>query len=70
MVVAGAEMRTDIGDVIGLLINKETKATGFDDSVREIKEQGRVVVLRHPCRGHILIWRLKGSMSSKVSVLG
>jgi hypothetical protein len=54
MAVVCAGIRTDTADVIGLLTNKGTQAAGSDDVVRKAKERGAVVVLPHPCRGHIL----------------
>jgi len=37
-----------LGDIIGLFIEKEIKARSAMEVVREIKEQGGLVMLPHP----------------------
>jgi predicted metal-dependent phosphoesterase TrpH len=51
IVIVGAEIRTDRGEVIGLFLSKEIQSTGFKDVVIEIKAQGGLVVVPHPFDG-------------------
>jgi predicted metal-dependent phosphoesterase TrpH len=48
IVIAGAEIKTDRGEVIGLFLSREVESTGFKDVVIEIKGQGGLVVVPHP----------------------
>ncbi len=47
-VIVGAEILTDIGEVIGLFIEEEITSTDFECVIEEIKSQGGIVVLPHP----------------------
>lgn len=49
-VIPGMEVRTDRGDVIGLFLCREIESRHFGDVVREIRDQGGIVVLPHPYR--------------------
>ena len=51
-VIPGAEILTDSGDIIGLLVNEEIRSRRWDDVIDEIREQGGVSVLPHPYRSH------------------
>jgi predicted metal-dependent phosphoesterase TrpH len=51
-VVVGAEIKTDLGDIIGLNLNEEIKARQFNEVIDEIKDQGGISVLPHPSREH------------------
>jgi predicted metal-dependent phosphoesterase TrpH len=51
-VIPGVELRTDVGDVIGLYVQDEIKARDFNGVVEEIKNQDGLVVLPHPYNGH------------------
>ncbi len=51
-VISGIEVRTDIGDLIGLFINDEIKSRDCRSVINEIHEQGGLVVLPHPYKGH------------------
>ena len=48
IVIAGIEIKTDIGEVIGLFLSKEIMSQRFQDVVIEIKAQGGLVVVPHP----------------------
>lgn len=48
IVIAGAEVKTDRGEVIGLFLSKEIQSLKFRDVVIEIKAQGGLVVVPHP----------------------
>lgn len=47
-VIVGVEIRTEIGDVVGLFLEKEIVATSFDAVADEIHAQGGLVLLPHP----------------------
>lgn len=49
IVIQGIERTTDHGSVIGLFLNEEIDAYGFWDAVDQIRGQGGIVVLPHPC---------------------
>lgn len=50
LVVVGAEIKTEYGDILGLFLDAEIAARRFDDVVREIQAQGGLAVLAHPYR--------------------
>ncbi|ODS40249.1 MAG: hypothetical protein A7315_09170 [Candidatus Altiarchaeales archaeon WOR_SM1_79] len=54
LVIVGSEISTEIGDIIGLFLNEEIKSRNSMEVIKEIKEQGGLVVLPHPYRGHKL----------------
>lgn len=57
-VIPGAEILTDSGDIIGLLVNEEIRSRRWDDVIDEIREQGGVSVLPHPYRSHPNVFEL------------
>ena len=50
MVIVGAEVQTDKGEIIGLFLNEEIKSRKFAEVIDEIKDQDGITVLPHPCR--------------------
>lgn len=54
-VIVGSEIRTDIGDLIGLKLEREIENTSWKLVISEIKEQGGFVVLPHPYRSHTMV---------------
>ena len=54
IVIVGAEIETDVGDIIGIFLTKEIESRNFDNVVREIKQQGVKVILSHPYKNHDL----------------
>ncbi|MGD0534044.1 MAG: PHP domain-containing protein [Methanoregula sp.] len=50
LIVTGAEIATNYGDLIGLFLNEELQSRIFEEVIDEIRDQGGVVVLPHPCR--------------------
>jgi predicted metal-dependent phosphoesterase TrpH len=64
MVIVGAEINTDAGDVIGLFLNEEIKSRMFREVIDEIRSQDGVVVLPHPFRGHKLSDELISSVDA------
>ncbi len=51
-VIAGAEIKTDCGDIIGLNLHREIGATSWQAVISEIHAQGGIVVLPHPYHDH------------------
>lgn len=51
-VYVGAEIKTEYGDVIGLILNEEIRARRFHEVVDEIREQDGIVFLPHPFGHH------------------
>lgn len=49
-IIPGMEIKTEVGDIIGLFLNEEIQSRNFVDVVDEIKEQDAIVVLPHPFR--------------------
>jgi hypothetical protein len=52
IIVSGTEVKTDMGDVIGLFIQDEIKARQLHTVIEEVRRQGGLVVLPHPYNGH------------------
>lgn len=50
MVIVGAEIKTEFGDIIGLFLNEEIISRNAFEVVDEIRDQGGIVVLPHPFR--------------------
>ncbi|MBD3215519.1 MAG: PHP domain-containing protein [Candidatus Lokiarchaeota archaeon] len=50
--VKGVEIKTEIGDIIGLFIEEPIKSDRFQTVTEEIKDQGGLVVLPHPFSHH------------------
>jgi len=48
IVIAGAEIKTNIGDLIGIFLEQEIKSREFFQVANEIKQQGGIVILPHP----------------------
>lgn len=53
-VIVGCEVKTEVGDITGLFLHEEIKSRNYWDVIDEIREQGGIVVLPHPYRGHKL----------------
>lgn len=54
-VIVGSEVKTDIGDIIGLNLERDISAHHWEAVIDEIRDQQGIVVLPHPYRGHTLI---------------
>lgn len=61
-IIIGAEYFTDKGDVIGLFLTKEIETRKSTEVIAEIRKQGGIVVLPHPCREHKLDEELLSSV--------
>jgi len=57
LVVPGIEVRTNLGDLIGLFVKEQIDSRDFCEAVDAIKGQNGLVVLPHPLRGHPKISR-------------
>jgi predicted metal-dependent phosphoesterase TrpH len=53
-IIVGAEIATNAGDVTGLFLKEEIRSRDVDEVMREIKEQGGIILLNHPYKGHDL----------------
>ena len=51
-VIVGAEILTNAGDIIGLLLNEEINHKDIGEVIDEIHSQGGLVLLPHPLKGH------------------
>lgn len=54
-VIIGSEIRTDVGDIIGLKLEREVESRSWDMVISEIKDQGGIVILPHPYRDHTMV---------------
>jgi predicted metal-dependent phosphoesterase TrpH len=52
VVIVGAEIYTDCGDIIGLFLSEEIKSREFKHVVQEIQDQNGLVYLPHPYASH------------------
>lgn len=52
IIIIGTEIKTEIGDIIGLFLNEEIRSRGIWCVIDEIRDQNGLVVLPHPFRGH------------------
>jgi hypothetical protein len=50
LVIPGIEVKTDLGDVIGLYVDRQIESRGFGEVIQEIHDIGGVVYLPHPIR--------------------
>lgn len=74
MVIPGIEKRTNIGSVIGLFITDDINTNQFHEVVDEIRSQGGIVVIPHPCdrlrRDSLKIKRLgKKALTKKIDAV-
>jgi predicted metal-dependent phosphoesterase TrpH len=65
-VIIGSEIKTEIGDIIGLFLNEEITSKYFDEVVKEIKSQDGLVVLPHPYKK---IKNVSNELLSKVDLI-
>ena len=54
MVIIGAEIATNAGDITGLYLTREIRERKFSKVAEEIKAQGGKIILNHPYKGHDL----------------
>jgi predicted metal-dependent phosphoesterase TrpH len=50
LIIPGVEIKTDLGDLIGLYVTADIKSRTFSDVLAEIHAQGGVTYLPHPIR--------------------
>lgn len=54
IIIIGAEIKTEKGEIIGLFLNEEIKSTDFYNVVDEIKGQGGLIIFPHPFKKGII----------------
>ena len=54
IIITGAEIKTEVGDIIGLFLNEEIRSNGIWSVMDEIRAQDGLIILPHPFRGHDL----------------
>jgi len=54
IIIKGSEVKTEIGDIIGLFLTENIRSNISFRVVDEIRDQGGLVILPHPYRDHIL----------------
>jgi len=64
-VVLCSEIKTHYGDIIGINLTEEICNRDFDEVIDEIKSQGGISLLPHPCRDH----RKINYLASKVDLI-
>jgi hypothetical protein len=52
LVIVGAELATDVGDIVGLFLTKEIRSRDPLEVIHDIHAQDGVAFLPHPLRGH------------------
>ena len=50
LVIPGIEVKSDLGDIIGLYVVREVKSRFFADVISELHDQGAIAYLPHPIR--------------------
>jgi predicted metal-dependent phosphoesterase TrpH len=50
LVIPGIEVKSDLGDIIGLYVKQQIRSRRFADVIKEIHDSGGVVYLPHPIR--------------------
>jgi predicted metal-dependent phosphoesterase TrpH len=53
IVIPGVELKTEVGDIMGLFVETNIKAREIDEVLDEIKEHDGLAVLLHPARRHV-----------------
>jgi len=54
LVIVGAEIATNAGDITGIFLTEEIRSRDFDEVISEIRSQGGKVILNHPYKAHDL----------------
>ena len=54
IIIRGSEVKTEVGDITGLFLTEGIKSNTSFRVIDEIRDQGGLVVLPHPFRGHTL----------------
>jgi predicted metal-dependent phosphoesterase TrpH len=50
LVIPGIEVKSDLGDIIGLYVDRQIESHGFAEVIQEIHDKGGVAYLPHPIR--------------------
>lgn len=65
LVIVGAEIATEMGDIIGLFLREEIKSRNSIEVVEEIHRQEGIAVLPHPYKGH----KLNDEIIKKIDII-
>ncbi|MDD5568818.1 MAG: PHP domain-containing protein [Candidatus Pacebacteria bacterium] len=67
-IIFGEEIKTNKGDILGLFLNKQIDGKGKDPVwvINEIKKQGGVAIIPHPCHG---TERFKDDLSKYLNII-
>lgn len=65
LVIIGAEISTDAGDIIGLFLRNDITCRDGLAVIEEIRKQGGLVILPHPYKGH----KLSDELISRVDAI-
>jgi predicted metal-dependent phosphoesterase TrpH len=52
LIVPGAELKTDRGDLVALFAEQEIKTSSFEDAVEKIHAQAGIAIVPHPGESH------------------
>ena len=52
-IIVGAEIKTTIGEILGLFLNEEISSSNPLEVIDEIRDQGGLIILPHPFRTHV-----------------
>lgn len=52
LVIVGAEISTEVGDILGLFLHEEIRSRKSNEVIAEIRGQGGFVILPHPYQHH------------------
>lgn len=58
IIIRGSEVKTEVGDITGLFLAEGIKSNTSFRVIDEIKDQGGLVVLPHPFKGHTLLSKI------------
>jgi len=69
VIIIGAEIRTEIGDIIGLFLNDEIKSRDSLDMLDEVRSQGGITVFPHPFKEHKLTTEKASELFKKIDCI-
>jgi len=67
-VILGSEIKTDVGDIIGIFINEDITSQDVFSVIDEVHEQNGIAILPHPFRG-IKNGRFSDELLKKIDVI-
>lgn len=69
VIIVGAEIGTEVGDIIGLFLNEEIKSRNSLEMLDEVKSQGGITVFPHPFKGHKLTTEKASELLRKIDCI-